>query len=125
MNMPIKRRILNSYNSDTSDSSSSITVHSSLKSLNPIRCLYRSKSLILTNQSNKTHLRRSTSLPSIRYHIKDNSLNKKFSSKEQNFKSKAEPVDLTDGSYSMPMIVNVEENVEFNNQRQRNKSKLN
>jgi hypothetical protein len=52
---------------------------------------------------------------------------KKSFSKDQsnkvNTKSKTEPIDLTDGSYSMPMIVNVEENVEFNNQRHKMNSK--
>jgi hypothetical protein len=127
MNMPIKRRILNSYNSDASDSSSTTPVHISSTSINPSRCLYRSKSLTLNTQHNKNLSRRSSSLPPMIFHLKENYLNKKYLSKEQNLKSnmksKPEPIDLTDGSYSMPMIVNVEENVEFNNQRQKIKSK--
>jgi hypothetical protein len=61
------------------------------------------------------------------FHLRENYTNKKSLSRDQisklNMKSKAEPIDLTDGSYSMPMIVNVEENVEFNNQRQKIKTK--
>lgn len=130
MNMPIKRRILNSYNSDTSDSSNAATIHVSPTSINSSRCLYRSKSLTYNNnntQQNKTVLRRSSSLPSMIFHYKENIFGKKFYSREQNskvnIKSKPEPIDLTDGTYSMPMIVNVEENVELNNQRQKIKSK--
>jgi hypothetical protein len=122
MNMPIKRRILNSYNSDTSDSSTTTTYHISSTSINPSRCLYRSKSLTFDNKQNKNLSRRSSSLPTMIFHLKENLLNKKFPSKEQNMKSKPEPIDLTDGNYSMPMIVNVEENVEFNNQRQKIKN---
>ena len=127
MNMPIKRRILNSYNSDTSDSSGTTTVHISTSSTNHSRYLYRSKSLTYINQQNKTHTRRSSSLPSLIYHhIKENLSNKKILLRESNtklnIKSKTEPIDLTDENYSMPMIVNVEENVELANQRQKIKS---
>ena len=126
--MPIKRRILNSYTSDTNESmptTTSVCVSPSL--VNHFRCLYRSKSLGYNTPSGKNSLHRSSSLPSIRIHSKENFWAKKPSSKDQsnkvNTKSKAEPIDLTDGSYSMPMIVNVEENVEFNNQRQKVNSK--
>ena len=120
MNMPIKRRILNSYNSDASDSSSTTINHASISSLNHSRYLHRSKSLTYNNQQNKNPSRRSSSLPSIRFYRKEISPSRENNS---NIKSKNEPIDLTDESYSMPMIVNVEENVELANQRQKNKNK--
>jgi hypothetical protein len=123
-NMPIKRRILNSY---TNESTTTTTVHVSPSFVNHSRCLYRSKSLGYNTQSEKNRLHRSSSLPSIRIHLKENFSTKKSLSKDQssklNMNSKSEPIDLTDGSYSMPMIVNVEENVEFNNQRHKVNSK--
>ncbi|CAF0731400.1 unnamed protein product [Adineta steineri] len=132
MNMPIKRRILNSYNNDANDSSSSTTaMHLSTRSINHSRCLYRSKSFTFKNnnndQQNKSFARRSSSLSLIQYHTKEKISNRKYHSTDNNnsksnIKSKSEPIDLTDESYSMPMIVNVEENVEPANQRDKLKS---
>ncbi len=118
----MKRRILNLYNSDTSDSSCPTPVHTSTLSINHSRYLYRSKSVTYNNQENKILPRRSSSLPSIKFHIKEKFPSTENTSKLNN-KSKTEPIDLTDESYSMPMIVNVEENVELANQRQKIKSK--
>ncbi|CAF3592936.1 unnamed protein product [Adineta steineri] len=134
MNMPIKRRILNSYNNDANDSSSSSTtaMHLSTRSINHSRYLYRSKSFTFKNnnndQQNKSFARRSSSLSLIQYHTKEKFYNRKFHSTDNNnsklnIKSKSEPIDLTDESYSMPMIVNVEENVEPSNQRDKIKCK--
>ena len=113
-NMPIKRRILNSY---TNDSTSVRTSHASPALSNSSRYSYRSKSLSCTSTCKKEWSRRSTSLPPLAFHFSSNRIS---STREQsNNKSKPEPIDLTDGSYSMPMIVNVEENVDFNSQRQK------
>ena len=42
---------------------------------------------------------------------------------KSHLKSKADAIDLTDENFPMPMIVNVEENVELAHQRQQMKSK--
>ncbi|CAF4493090.1 unnamed protein product [Rotaria sp. Silwood2] len=128
MNMPKKWRILNSYNNDIHDSSSTTKFHIPILSTNNSRCLYRSKSFTYSKQSNKTLLRRSFSLSLITCRKKENfSTIKKFltidNKTKLNIKSTAEAIDLTDESYSMPMIVNVEENVELANQRHKIKSK--
>ncbi|CAF0996009.1 unnamed protein product [Adineta ricciae] len=126
LNMPIKRRILNSYNSDTSDSSPTTVVHMSTSLTNPSRCLYRSKSFSYHQQQISNDSRRSSSSPPMIYSNKEQCADQRFLPTEGNpksmMKSKAEPIDLTDESYAMPMIVNVEENVELANQRQKMKT---
>ena len=110
--MSIKRRILSSYNSDTTDSSSPSstlpTMHMPSTSNNEIRSLYRSKSLSFLCQSNiKTFSRRrSSSLPVINILSTDYSSNLiKEQNSIMNTKSKTEPNDLNDGNFSMPMIL--------------------
>ena len=117
-NMPIKRRILNSY---TTDAPTVSTAHVSVASVNSSRCLYRSKSLSWTSACKKDQSRRSTSVPPMAFHF--SSTRTLPTRGPTTNKSKAEPIDLTDGSYSMPMIVNVEENVDFTSQRQKINSK--
>ena len=122
--MPIKRRILNSYHQDSSDSPSAAFHNGSHSPRVPSRCLYRSKSLTFNSQK---RLHRSFSLPAIRVSRKEigsgpTSLSTERTSKFY-VKSKAEPIDLTDESFAMPMIVNVEENVEPAHQRHHLKSK--
>ncbi|CAF1654383.1 unnamed protein product [Rotaria magnacalcarata] len=127
MNMPKKWRILNSYNNDINDTSSANKVHLPISSTNYSRCLYRSKSFAYPKQQNKSLLRRSSSLSLITCNKKENVSIKKLplvdSNKKLNTKTPAEPIDLTDESFSMPMIVNVEENVEPANQRHKIKCK--
>ncbi|CAF0965928.1 unnamed protein product [Rotaria sordida] len=129
MNMPKKWRILNSYNNDIHDTSSTTKIHIPTLSTNHSRCLYRSKSFTYNKQLNKNHLRRSSSLTLITSYKKENFLTiKKFLTRNNNTKlntksTTAEPIDLTDESYSMPMIVNVEENVELANQRHKIKNR--
>lgn len=117
-NMPIKRRILNSY---ATDSTTVSTAHAASASINSSRCLYRSKSLSSISTCKKDQSRRSTSVPPMAFHFPST---RTLPIREApTSKSKSEPIDLTDGSYSMPMIVNVEENVDFNSQRQKINSK--
>ncbi|CAF4858689.1 unnamed protein product [Rotaria sp. Silwood1] len=128
MNMPIKRRILNSYSNDIHDSSNTTKVHISTLSKTNSRCLYRSKSFTYIKQLNKNLIRRSSSLSLITCYRKENfSIMKKYltidNKTKLNIKSTTEPIDLTDESFSMPMIVNVEENVALANQRNKIKNK--
>ncbi|CAF3275795.1 unnamed protein product [Rotaria socialis] len=127
MNMPKKWRILNSYNNDINDTSSASKVHLPTSSTNYSRCLYRSKSFTYRKQQNKSLVRRSSSLSLVTCNKKENVSIKNLplvdSNTKLNTKTPAEAIDLTDESFSMPMIVNVEENVEPANQRHKIKCK--
>ena len=118
-NMPIKRRILNSYNNNSHDST---VIGATL--ISSRRCLYRSKSFhfIVHHSSTKKIFRRSTSLPSRLGQIIGENLFLSKSIEQRSSKSKSEPIDLTEENFPMPMIVNVEENVELAHQRQQMKS---
>jgi hypothetical protein len=70
--------------------------------------------LIYNNERIKKRSSRSYSLPSIKFDIEKN--------KMLRFQSKIpKSIDLIDDNYSMPMIVNVEENVQHNNKKFRSK----
>ena len=127
MSMPKKWRILNSYSNDISDSFCIEKHRLPTSSMNYSRCLHRSKSFTYNKQRNTTCLRRSSSLLSIVFReradfSKKSFLAMKYKSKLNN-KSTTEPIDLTDESHSMPTIVDIEENVELANQRQKIESK--
>jgi hypothetical protein len=74
----------------------------------PLHRLYRSKSLINNKEEINKHISRSYSLPSI--NIEEANM-LKFQS---NIKKS---IDLNNDNYSMPMIVNIEENVQIDNQK--------
>jgi hypothetical protein len=79
--------------------------------------LYRSKSLLYNKKSIENRFFRSYSLPSIKFDLKENQMFK--------FQSNiTKSIDIIDDNYSMPMIVNVEENVQINN-HQKIQSKIN
>jgi hypothetical protein len=69
----------------------------------PLRRLYRSKSLIYNQKHIRNRLSRSYSLPSIKFDIEDHIMLRVKSN------------DSIDDNYPMPMIVNVEENVQIDN----------
>jgi hypothetical protein len=80
----------------------------SIENIDPPRKikLHRSKSLIFNVKEIPNCLFRSYSLPSIEFEIEDR------------IGLKTESNDSHDESYSMPMIINVEENVEVDNSSQ-------
>jgi len=79
-----------------------------------LRPLYRSKSLIYNKEQIKKTSSRSYSLTSIKFDTDEN--------KMLRYQSKIpKSIGLTGDNYSMPMIVNVEENVQINNQRFKSK----
>ena len=73
--------------------------------------LHRSKSLIYKKRQTKQYsFTRSYSLPSIKFNIEENSMYK--------FQTNiTKPMNSIDDYYSMPMIVNVEENVQIRNEK--------
>ncbi|CAF2665123.1 unnamed protein product [Rotaria sp. Silwood2] len=113
-NTSLKRRILDSFNSNTNPLS--IPANSFLISptTSLLRHLHRSKSLIHNKKPIKRLSSRSCSLPSVKFHIKDNIMLKSSSTAKKSN-------DVIDDNYSMPLIVNVEENVRINNQNTQSK----
>jgi predicted DNA-binding antitoxin AbrB/MazE fold protein len=100
--IPLKRRILASYTIE--------------RSAILVRSLYRPKSLTNIQNSLRKLVIRSISLPSMKFDLIENTpLNTGF--------KPLQPVNLTDESYVMPMIVNVEENVQINKKKSRTKRK--
>jgi hypothetical protein len=100
--IPIEQNILNS--SPIPENSFSISSPSPTISL---RGLHRTKSLTDYVEKIKTNFSRSASLPPMRFDIKDRVM----------LTLQSTITDSNDDNYSMPMIVNVEENVEINHQK--------
>jgi hypothetical protein len=69
--------------------------------------LHRSKSLIYNKEEMRKHLSRSYSLPSIKFNLEDNTM----------LKLRPNRTKSMDDNCSMPIIINVEESVEVNNQK--------
>ena len=73
MNMPKKWRILNSYNNDINDLSSTSKFQPATSLAKHSRCLYRSKSFTYNSEPIKKPICRSSSLSSITFHKNENS----------------------------------------------------
>ncbi|CAF1062167.1 unnamed protein product [Rotaria sordida] len=116
-NTSLKQNILKSLDIDTNHSS--IPKNSSLISptTNLLHHLHRSKSMAYNKKQIKRLSSRSSSLPSVKFHVKDNIILKSSLTTKK-------PIDLIDDNYRMPLIVNVEENVEINNQNIKSDEKL-